>query len=367
MSRSGNGEVSISRISTDSRTCSAEIFSWPCAGRISTAHAFVDKAGERGAAGAIVERNWTGKLRAISRSSASTTHWSPTNKSRRDYRRIAFSQSGRHHWQQRQDEHKRFRRRGPRRAIPRHENRREFQQSRWPSANDSWRRHRRMKSAFGKSGMNHPGEIAALAKIAAPDVGVITNIGVAHIEFMGSREAIAQEKGSLAEALGAEGTLILNADDPFSAQSPNAHAQKSYSRWHEGRIFARDRHLRRARAAPNSPSWRARTAAARNCRCRDCTWCKTRCSRLRPAAYFGFRLKNCAAGLASAPLTKARLQIKNDPRRAVHRRQLQCESGIDAGGARDAGRIGNGRPAHRCSRPNGGTRRRIGTRPSRSW
>src|SRR6188472_397586 len=65
-------------------------------------------------------------------------------------------------------------------------------------------------------GMNHPGEIAALAKVAAPDVAIITNIGVAHIEFMGSREKIAEEKGALAEAVGTNGTIILNADDPFT-------------------------------------------------------------------------------------------------------------------------------------------------------
>ncbi|MCX6966170.1 MAG: UDP-N-acetylmuramoyl-tripeptide--D-alanyl-D-alanine ligase [Verrucomicrobia bacterium] len=65
-------------------------------------------------------------------------------------------------------------------------------------------------------GMNHPGEIAPLAAMAAPEAGVITNIGVAHIEFMGSREAIAQEKGMLAEALPAKGFLVLNAADPFS-------------------------------------------------------------------------------------------------------------------------------------------------------
>ena len=53
--------------------------------------------------------------------------------------------------------------------------------------------------------MNHPGEVAALAKVAAPDVGIITNVGVAHIEFMGSREKIAEEKGALAEAVGAAG------------------------------------------------------------------------------------------------------------------------------------------------------------------
>ena len=62
-------------------------------------------------------------------------------------------------------------------------------------------------------GMNHPGEIAPLAAIAAPDAVIITNIGTAHIEFMGSREAIALEKGMLAEAVDEEGCVILNADD----------------------------------------------------------------------------------------------------------------------------------------------------------
>ena len=66
-------------------------------------------------------------------------------------------------------------------------------------------------------GMNHPGEIAPLAAMAAPEAGVITNIGVAHIEFMGSRTAIAQEKGMLAEALPAAGFLVLGAGDDFSA------------------------------------------------------------------------------------------------------------------------------------------------------
>ena len=49
-------------------------------------------------------------------------------------------------------------------------------------------------------GMNHPGEIAPLAHLAQPDVAIITNIGIAHLEFMGTREAIAQEKGDLAAA-----------------------------------------------------------------------------------------------------------------------------------------------------------------------
>ncbi|MDD5349280.1 MAG: UDP-N-acetylmuramoyl-tripeptide--D-alanyl-D-alanine ligase [Chthoniobacteraceae bacterium] len=65
-------------------------------------------------------------------------------------------------------------------------------------------------------GMNHPGEIAPLAALAAPDAAIITNIGSAHIEFLGSRAGIAQEKGLLAEALPASGFLVLNDRDEFS-------------------------------------------------------------------------------------------------------------------------------------------------------
>ena len=62
-------------------------------------------------------------------------------------------------------------------------------------------------------GMSHRGEIAPLAEIAAPTVGVITNASTAHIERLGSREEIALEKGDLVAALGPEATAVLNADD----------------------------------------------------------------------------------------------------------------------------------------------------------
>ena len=62
-------------------------------------------------------------------------------------------------------------------------------------------------------GIRHPGDIAELVDIARPDMAVITSIGVAHLESMGSIEAIAREKLSLLDSLPAGGVAVLNGDD----------------------------------------------------------------------------------------------------------------------------------------------------------
>ena len=62
-------------------------------------------------------------------------------------------------------------------------------------------------------GMNHLGEISHLCEIARPDVGVITNIGLAHLGCLGSVDAIQQAKGELTASLDASGIAIVNADD----------------------------------------------------------------------------------------------------------------------------------------------------------
>ncbi len=69
--------------------------------------------------------------------------------------------------------------------------------------------------AVVEMGMNHAGEIAPLAEMAAPRMGIVTNVGRAHIEFLGSREAIAVEKGALLRALPRDGTAILPHGDDF--------------------------------------------------------------------------------------------------------------------------------------------------------
>ena len=61
-------------------------------------------------------------------------------------------------------------------------------------------------------GMNHSGELAPLCEIGRPDVSIITNVGTAHIEHLGSRKAIAIEKGTVARVLSEKGTLLLPSD-----------------------------------------------------------------------------------------------------------------------------------------------------------
>ena len=63
-------------------------------------------------------------------------------------------------------------------------------------------------------GARHVGQIAELTALVAPDIGVVLNVGQAHISKFGSREAIAQAKGELVQGLAPGGTAVLNADDP---------------------------------------------------------------------------------------------------------------------------------------------------------
>lgn len=65
-------------------------------------------------------------------------------------------------------------------------------------------------------GMRGAGQIRELAMMAAPDIGVITNVGEAHLGLLGSRENLAAAKAELLEALPDQGVAILNADDGYA-------------------------------------------------------------------------------------------------------------------------------------------------------
>ncbi len=83
-------------------------------------------------------------------------------------------------------------------------------------------------TAVVELGMSHPGEISALAQIAQPETGVVTNVAPVHLEFFSSIAEIAHAKYELIESLPAGGTAVLNADDEYVSQ---------FGRDFKGRVF----------------------------------------------------------------------------------------------------------------------------------
>ena len=304
----GDGEMTISRISTDSRTLQPGDLFVPLRGENFDGHRFVEQASERGAAGAMVEEKWTGttpkqfalirvpdtlvgyqnlaanyrkslpiKVIAITGSNGKT--------STKDFVAATLS--------------RRFRVTKTEGNFNNHVG---LPQTMLEASSTD-------EIGVWEIGMNHPGEIAALAHVAAPDVAIITNVGLAHIEFMGSREAIAREKGALAEAVGADGTAILNADDPFSEGiAQRTRAKVILAGIEAGFVRASD-----VRQSPTGCEFTILEGAHR-CRAQlpvpGIHMVQNAMLAVAAGRAFGLSLEECAAGLASTPLTKARLQIK---------------------------------------------------------
>jgi UDP-N-acetylmuramoyl-tripeptide--D-alanyl-D-alanine ligase len=102
---------------------------------------------------------------------------------------------------------------------------------------------RDIEAAVFEIEMNELGGTARLARICRPEVGVITNIGDTHLEFMKDRHGVAQEKAELLQALPDKGAAVLNADDPLvmaigSTYSPPRRV--TFGLEQEAEVFATD-------------------------------------------------------------------------------------------------------------------------------
>jgi len=304
----GDHDAMVSRVSTDSRTLQAGDLFVPLRGENFDGHKFIQQAAERGAVGAMIEEKWNGnapenfalirvpdtlvgyqtlaanyraslplKVIAITGSNGKT--------STKDFVAAVLA--------------RKFRVTKTEGNFNNHVG---LPQTMLAANRDD-------EIAVWEIGMNHPGEIATLAKLAVPDVAIITNIGIAHIEFMGSREAIAVEKGALAEAVAENGTLILNADDPFSDSiAKRTGAKIVLAGIENGSVRA----VEITQSATGSEF--TILEGAHRCRAQlpvpGIHMVQNAMLAVAAGRVFGISLEECAVGLASTPLTKARLQIK---------------------------------------------------------
>ena len=305
---SGDGTVLIRKISTDSRTLKHGELFVALRGENFDAHDFVQAAAKAGAAGAIVESNWKGTLpetfALIRTEDALQAYQELAANYRRSLSLKVVAITGSNGKTSTKD-------------FAAAVLARRFQVTK---TEGNFNNHvglprtileatSRDEVAVWEIGMNHPGEVAALARLAMPDVAIITNIGVAHIEFMESREAIAAEKGALAEAVGAKGTVILNADDPFT---------ESMAKRTRGKVLLAGTTAGTIRASEITQSESGTDftimEGAHRCRAQlpvpGLHMVQNALLAVAAGRVFGLSLEDCAAGLVAAPLTKARLQIK---------------------------------------------------------
>lgn len=308
MISAGDPNVTITRISTDSRTLQQGDLFVPIRGENFDGHQFVEQAAERGASAALVEQNWSGNVPAsfpllrVTDSLVGYQQIAAGYRSSLPLKVIAITGSNG------KTSTKDF--------VAATLDRRFRVTKTQGNFNNHVGLPRTMldatledEVAVWELGMNHPGEIAALAALAKPDAGIITNVGIAHIEFMGSREAIAQEKGMLAEAIGSEGIMILNADDPFSESiAKRTRAKIIFAGVNSGWLRAED--------IRQSASGSEFTVLEGPHRCRaqlpvpGLHMVQNAILAIAAARAFGVSIEEGAAGLASAPLTKARLQLR---------------------------------------------------------
>jgi len=91
-------------------------------------------------------------------------------------------------------------------------------------------------------GSNAPGEIANLARIAQPDVGIVLNVGESHLQGLGDLDGVAEEKRALVRSLGPNGCAVLNWDDPRvrAMMTGTSCFTLTFGSWEEADMFATD-------------------------------------------------------------------------------------------------------------------------------
>ncbi|MDD5531396.1 MAG: UDP-N-acetylmuramoyl-tripeptide--D-alanyl-D-alanine ligase [Syntrophales bacterium] len=107
----------------------------------------------------------------------------------------------------------------------------------------------RYETAILEMGTNRRGEIARLTEIASPVIGLITNIGSAHLEGFGNVETVAEEKRDLFNHMGEEGIAVINMDDPVLASWIGRYRKSYFTYGFSGEAMVRAEDVRMEAAA----------------------------------------------------------------------------------------------------------------------
>ena len=134
---SGDGAVMIDKVGTDSRTIKPGELFVALRGENFDGHDFVEAVATSGATGALVDHKWNGQCSGKFCAHPSGRYAARLSNDCCKLSAIAWAESPSDHRKQRKNEHKRFRRVGSRQKISRHQDRRQFQQSRWFAAHNS--------------------------------------------------------------------------------------------------------------------------------------------------------------------------------------------------------------------------------------
>ena len=159
-------------------------------------------------------------------------------------------------------------------------------------------------------GARREGDVRLLCDVARPDAVVVTNVGTAHLGIFGSWDAIVRAGAEPVEWLGADGTAIVNADDPVVARLRRGHRGgrdhvRSGSR---RRRAGRGRRARSRRAGGLHPRARPANASRWSSPSRASTWCRTPSPPPRSAGRAGVTLAECATALKGAGVTRWRME-----------------------------------------------------------
>jgi UDP-N-acetylmuramoyl-tripeptide--D-alanyl-D-alanine ligase len=159
-------------------------------------------------------------------------------------------------------------------------------------------------------GMNHAGELAPLCEIARPDASVITNIGIAHIGYLETREAIAGEKAIVAEAVPVEGFVVLNANDDFTDWiAARCKARVVRAGVNRGDVEARNV-VESVRGATFTLAHRGRSIMV-SLPVHGEHMVANACLAAAVGLEFGLTLEECATGLAKTTIPGNRLKIQH--------------------------------------------------------